>query len=147
MPVVGPKSALKLREYIQHPSPPMATVDWMEAQIGSLSYKPQRKATVRDMDMILKIYTAVMAEYSRVDLGYAIGRLLREKVFFPDISEIVELAEYARGQRIKKRTKAQMLLTKHEREWTPPIPDDELADVDEVSALVSELSIASRKDV
>lgn len=146
MPVVGPKSAAALREYIQHPEPPLATVEWIEAQIGTLSIKPHRKATVADMAMILRTYIAVLSEYPRTDLGYAFGRLLRENKWFPDVSEIVELANYCRRTRRFRKSQAEVLLAKHEREWTPPIPEDQRVKPEEVAALVSELKIGAEKD-
>jgi hypothetical protein len=146
MPVVGPKSAAALREFLEHPEPPLATLDWIEAQIGTLSIKPHRKATVADMAMILKTYITILRVYPRVDLGYAFGRLLRENKWFPDISEIVELAAYAKGQRDFKRIQAATLIAKHEREWTPPIPDDQRVPPDDVAALLAELRIGAEKE-
>lgn len=146
MPVVGPKSAATLREYVQHPEPPLATEDWIEAQIALLSIKPHRKATVADMAMMLKAYVAVLSEYPRVDLGYAFGRLLREERWFPDVSQIVELADYCRRTRKFRRSQAEMLISKHEREWLAPIPEDQVVKPEEVAALISELRIGGEKE-
>lgn len=146
MPVVGPKSATALREYIQHPEPPLATVEWIEAQIGTLSIKPHRKATVADMAMILRTYISVLSEYPRADLGYAFGRLLRESKWFPDLSEILVHADYCRRTRKFRKSQAEVLLAKHEREWTPPIPDEDRVKPEELAALVSELKIGAEKE-
>lgn len=143
MPVVGPKSASALREYIDHPEPPLASVDWIEAQIGNFSIKPHRKATVGDMALLLKTYVSVLSEYPRVDLGYAFGRLMRENRWFPDVSEILVHADYCRRTRKFRRSQAEVLLAKHEREWTPPIPEEERVKPEELAALVSELKIGA----
>lgn len=146
MPIVGPKSAAALREFIEHPEPPVATEEWIEAQIGTLSIKPHRKATVADMAMILKTYVAVLAQYPRADLGYAFGRLLRESKWFPDISEILVHADYCRNTRSCKKVQAKVLLMKHEREWIAPIPEDQIVKPEEVAALVSELRFGAEKE-
>lgn len=146
MPVVGPKSAAALKEFVEHPHPPLATEDWIEKQIVVLSVKPQRGRGAVEAKLLIDTYVPIMAEHSRVDLGYAIGRLMRENKWFPDISEIVELATYAKGQREFRRIQAQVLLTKHNQEWTPPIPEDQRVKPEEVSALLSELKIGIEKE-
>lgn len=145
MPVVGPKSAAALREFIEHPEPPVATEDWIEAQIGTLSIKPHRKATVADMAMILKTYVAVLSEYPRADLGYAFGRLLRENKWFPDISEILAHADYCRNVRSRKKVQAKVLLMKHESEWIAPIPEDQRVKPEEVAALIKDMKVGGEK--
>jgi hypothetical protein len=146
MPVVGPKSAAVLREFVDYPEPPLATEDWIEKQIVVLSVKPQRGRSAVEAQMLINAYVPIMAEHSRVDLGYAIGRLMRESKWFPDISEIVELAVYAKGQRDFKRIQAATLVAKHEREWTPPIPEDQRVAPEEVAALVAELRVGADKE-
>lgn len=143
MPIVGPKSAAILRDFVNYPDPPPATEDWIEKQIIVLSVKPQRGRSAVEAQMLIDAYVPIMAEHSRADLGYAIGRLMRENKWFPDISEIVELAKYAKAQRDFKRIQAATLIAKHEREWTPPIPEEERVKPEELAALVSELKIGA----
>jgi hypothetical protein len=135
-----------LREFVEHPEPPKAAEDWIEAQLGVLSVKPQRGRSAVEAKMLLEAYMPILLEYSRPDLGYAFGRLMREEKWFPDISEIVALANYARSQRNFKRSQAEMLIAKHERDWSPPIPDDQRVAPEEVAALVSELRIGAEKE-
>lgn len=145
MPVVGPNTAAELQAFIDHPEPPQAEVDWIQKQITMLSIKPSRKQSVSDAKMILQTYTAVLKPYSRADLGYAFGRLLRENKWFPDISEIVELADYPRAQRNFKKHQARALVMKHKRDWIDLSEDKEVVDPEEVRALIKELSIGGEK--
>jgi hypothetical protein len=143
MPVIGPETTAILREFVDHPEPPLAEPEWIEKQIIALSIKPSRKATATDSKMILATFVTVLKDYSRVDLGYAFGRLMRENKWFPDVSEIIELAEYPRKMRKFKKGQAKMLILKHEREWRRPIPDEERVKPEELAALVSELKIGA----
>lgn len=138
--VIGPKTAKFLAEFINHPEPPMPPQGWVEAQIGLLSVKPSRKATVADMKLVLDVYVPILCEYSKVDLGYAIGRIVRENKWFPDISEIVALAEYARARRAAKRNMARMLIMKHEQEWTHPISQEQLVKIEDIQAIKDEVA-------
>lgn len=145
MPVVGPKTAAELQAFIDHPEPPIADIDWIQKQITMLSIKPSRKQTVADAKMILATYTAVLKTYSRADLGYAFGRLLRESKWFPDISEIVELADFPRAQRNFKKHQARAIIMKHQAEWIDKSADKEIVDPAEVRALIKELSVGGEK--
>lgn len=145
MPVVGPKTAAQLQAFIDHPEPPIADTDWIQKQITMLSIKPSRKQTVSDAKMILQTYTSMLKSYSRADLGYAFGRLMRESKWFPDISEIIQLAEFPKSQRNFKKLQARTLIMKHERDWIDKSEDKEAVDPEEVRALINELSVGGEK--
>jgi hypothetical protein len=144
MPIIGPKTAAELRIFVEHPEPPMAEISWIENQIGLLSIKPKRRSSVMEEKMLIDVFVDVLQEIPRLDLGYAFGRLIRENKWFPDVSEIVELANISRGKRNYKRSRAKALIMKHEQQWLDEKTAADWVKPEEVAKLVKSLSAASR---
>jgi hypothetical protein len=140
MPVVGLKTAAILREFVDHPEPPLADDEWIEKQIMALATKPTRRMASAEAAFNLELWLTVLRDYPRADLGYAVGRLLRESKWFPDVSEIVKLAEFCARKRDYNRSQAWRILFKHEKEWTPPIPEEDLCRPEDVAAILAEVS-------
>lgn len=147
MPVIGPKSAAELQSFIDHPEPPPAEVTWIRKQIGLLSQKPSRRMGTLDAEMIVETFERLLKGYSRADLGYAFGQIMRKSKWFPDVADVIEYADYSVTQRSTKRVRAKMLIMKHERDWTPPIPEDQIIKPEEVQALLAEMKLAGEKVV
>lgn len=145
MPVVGPESAKALQAFFDHPEPPLADRDWIESQIAILRVKPSRSMSAMDGKMLVETFVNVLLAYPRADLGYAVGRLMLESKWFPDVSEIVKLAEFAASQRAAKKHQAWKLLHKHKTEWTPPIAEEDLCKPEDAAAILAELRIAGEK--
>lgn len=140
MPVVGPNTAAILQDFYNHPEPPLADRDWIENQIAVLRVKPSRSMTAQDGKMLVETFVSVLKAYPRVDLGYAFGRLMRESKWFPDVSEIVKLAEYPANMRAAKKHQAWKLLHKHKTDWREPIPESELVTPEAIAQIKAEVA-------
>ena len=145
MPVIGPNSAAKLREFVDHPEPPMPTESWCESQIAGMSLMSHKARSDIETKMLVDIYVPIMLEHSQPDLTYAINHIMRKNIFFPAQAEIVALAEFAKGRRDAKKYRAKALIFKHEMEWQKPIPDDQLISPDDVKKLLSEFKIEPKE--
>jgi hypothetical protein len=148
MTVVGPKTAAILQDFFDHPEPPLADRDWIENQIAVLRIKPSRSMTAQDGKMLVETFVSVLKSYPKVDLGYAVGRLMRESKWFPDVSEIAKLAEYHASMRAAKKHQAWKLLHKHRAEWVEPISDDEICTPEDAARILTEMekSFPSKRD-
>jgi hypothetical protein len=128
-----------LRQFIQYPEPPRADKDWITSELGVLALKPMRKLANVEAEAIMERDLRILSGYPRVDLGYAFGRLARESKYYPEISEMVSLAEYPASIRRARRNRASMALMKHNREWIEPIPEDQLCKPEDVAAILAEV--------
>lgn len=139
LPVISPEQAAALAEFVEYPEPPIVEEPWLEAQIGTFMIKPQRGRSNMEWKLLLEVYVNNLRTYSRVDLGYAFGRLMRESKWFPDISEIIALADYAVAKRKARRLRAEMALMKHKHQYEPPIPDDQLVTPEDIERIKAEV--------
>jgi hypothetical protein len=139
-PIVGPKTAAELAEYVKHPEPPLAERTWIEEQLFTFKIKPHKAKSDLDWDLLLRVNLAALSDFSRVDLGYAFGRLMRENKFFPDVSEIVTLAKYAQWQREFRKHQANALIMKHNHLWREPIPEDQLCTPEDIARIKAEVA-------
>lgn len=136
MPVIGEKSANALREYVDSLSPPIAQVQDIENMLGKLSIAmPKAAMSEAEAAARLELYWQSLRHHALPDLHAAFGAILRTCKFFPTISEIEDAIRPVRARRIAKQNRAEMLIMKHEREWSPPVTD--LADEAEVIALLA----------
>ena len=134
MPVIGPKSAAYLREYIAACTPPAPTEDEFENMIGELSLvmvMPQ--ASEVGEDARLEIYWRALSGHALPDLFAAFDQILRKCRFFPTIAEIEQIIAPIRAKRMARVNRAGLLLMKHEREWAPPAAD--VVSMEDVAAL------------
>lgn len=139
IPVITPDEAALLRDFVAHPEPPRADDGWIEAQIGTFQIKPQRNRGQTEWALLVEVYVQTLSEYARVDLGYAFGRLMRESKWFPDVSEIISLAEYSSGVRRARRNRAETALMKHKHLWEPPIPEDQIVTAEDIARIKAEV--------
>lgn len=149
-PIVGPATAAELAEYVKHPEPPLAESTWIEEQIFAFKIKPHKTKSDMDWALLLRVNLAALSDFSRVDLGYAFGRLMRESKWFPDVSEIVSLAKYAQWQREFRKHQANALIMKHNHLWRAPIPEEELCSPEDIARIKAEVDAefaAKMKDV
>lgn len=140
MPVIGPKTAGQLREYIDQPEPPSIRRDQVEVMLAKLSMAlPKAQASEAETAERLDIYWQALQHHAVPDLHQAFALLLRKCRFFPTIAEIEEVVNPIRFKRIGRMAQARLLVLKHEHEWTPPLDETDRADPEEVKALLSNL--------
>ena len=140
MPVIGPKTACQLREYANQPEPPLVRRDQVEVMLAKLSMAlPKAQSSEAETTERLDIYWQALKHHALPDLHQGFAALLRKCRFFPTIAEIEEVLEPIRGQRLGRTAQARLLVLKHEREWSPPLDEADMADPDAVKALLSEL--------
>lgn len=136
MPVIGERSANTLRDYVAGLAPPISQVQDIENMLGKLSIA-MPKVAMSDAEAAerMELYCQALRHHALPDLHAAFGSILRKYKFFPTISEIEDVIRPVRARRIAKQNRAEMLIMKHEREWSPPATD--LADETEVAALLA----------
>lgn len=140
MPVIGPKTAGQLREYIAQPEPPLVSEGQVENMIGKLSMAlPKAQVSDAEAKERLAIYWQALKHHALADLHQAFAILLRKCRFFPTIAEIEEVVNPIRYKRIGRMAQARLLVLKHEHEWSPPLDESDRADPVEVKALLSNL--------
>lgn len=138
MPVIGPKSAGELREFIAAPLPPTARRDQVETMLAKLSVAlPKSQSSEAEIRERLELYWTALKHHALVDLHQAFGELLRSCRFFPTIAEIEAVIAPIRGRRCGRIAQARLLVLKHEHEWKAPIPDEDKADPEAVKALLA----------
>lgn len=130
MPVIGPVSADHLRAFVAASTPPAPEIEQVETMLAKLSLAlPKAKASDIEADERINIYWAELKTYALPDLQRAFSVLLRICTFFPTIAEIEAAVAPIRAKRMARANRADMLIMKHEREWQPPLADDNAVDV------------------
>ncbi len=139
MPVVTPTDVTVLQDFINHPEPPEALEGWIEEQLLTFMFKPQKNRARLEWAVLAESYLQNLVGYSRADLGYAFGRLMREQKWFPELSEIIEIVEHAVSVRRARRNRARTALMKHRHEYVSPVPEDQLCRPEDVAAILAEV--------
>lgn len=108
----------------------MPDIDQVETMLAKLSLAlPKAKASDIEVDERLNIYWAELKGHALPDLQRAYSVLLQTCTFFPTIAEIEAAVAPIRAKRMARANRADMLIMKHEREWSPPVADDDAVDV------------------
>jgi len=142
MPVIGPKSAAAFREYVADCVPPSPRIDQVENMLGKLSIvMPKAQASEAEASKRLDIYWQALRSHALPDLQAVFAVLLRTCKFFPSIAEIEYAIKPIRAKRMARVNRAEMLVMKHEREWSPA--PAELADQRDVAALLDGIGKAA----
>ncbi|GLV21980.1 hypothetical protein TomMM35A_18330 [Sphingobium sp. TomMM35A] len=140
LPVVGPKSAEHLRQYVAACQPPRASeqqVNRMLTRIATMM--PSPKLSNDEAEERMALYRRALSVHALPDLHAAFDAILRKCRFFPTIAEIEEIIAPIRGRRTRRESAARMVLLKHEREWAEP---QEMLTAGEAKLLPSILSDA-----
>ena len=136
-PVVGPKSAQALRDYIAACEPPVATpvqINRMITRVANMMPSP-RGLTDDESDERMATIRHALRHHALPDLHAAFDAILRTCRFFPTIAEIEALIAPVRGRRMARANRARLLVLKHEREWLPPVEEFATpAEIEEVRA-------------
>ncbi len=122
-PVVGPKTAAQLRAFLAMPDVhAMPEREQMDMMIGRLALATaQAKVSEAEANERLEAYWLALHDLPLEDLRWAYAELVKTATFLPTPAEIRAKAQYPGAMRAFRRTRAQMLLTKHEGEWSEPV--------------------------
>lgn len=123
MKVPGPKSVAELQRYIEGAqSPPAASEEDIDTIVSGLAtVLPRRKEDAASAAAKLATYAAALADIPLPDLLAASDHLIRTSQFFPTVFEIRRAADRTMGRRAARIARAQILIRRHEGEWSPPV--------------------------
>lgn len=135
MPVIGPASAQALRTYIADCEPPTALEHQINRMLARLATAlPSQRLSDDEAEERMAIYRRALTRHALVDLREAFEAILRTCRFFPTIAEIEEIVAPIRARRMARVNRADMLISKHEREWRPPV--ESLIDPSEINEIM-----------
>lgn len=135
LPVIGPVSAQALRDYVAACVPPVATpvqINRMITRVANMMPSP-RGMTDDESDERMATIRHALRHHALPDLHAVFDAILRTCRFFPTIAEIEALIAPIRARRMARVNRAELLVMKHERQWSAPVtdivPPAELADL------------------
>lgn len=138
-PVVGPKTAAQLRQFLAlpdvHAMPERDQMDMMIARLALATAQP--KISQAEADERMEAYWLALHDIPLEDLRWAYAELVKTATFLPTPAEIRAKAQYPGLMRTFHRTRAQMLLTKHEREWSEPVEYVRPEELEQIKAEVA----------
>lgn len=136
-PVVGPQTVAALQSfldaYVEPHLPAMSDIESMCARLSLATAKP--RVSDADAHEMHALYWRALRDIPLIDLYRAFDDLLRTSRFLPKPSEIRAAAIGHKCRREFKRSRAVALIRKHQREWTPPIPEDQLVQTEDIAAI------------
>jgi hypothetical protein len=155
MPIIGPVTAGQLRAYVESCRPPMPTaeqVNSMVTRLANMMPSPRLSDDADEADRMaverMATYRRALASHALPDLHAAFDQILRKCRFFPTIAEMEAIIAPIRAKRTARASRAQSLIMKHEREWSPPAAN--VVSIEEVAQLRQEsrdaLAAAARAD-
>jgi hypothetical protein len=149
MPVIGPKTAGMLREFIDHTAPPMPEIGDIENMLARLALVMREgKTTPEEAGARLDLYWRGLRDVSLPALHHAFDNLLATATFFPSVKEIIDATEGSSCRKFgARRNVAKALLLKHDREWRAPVQPIEPAEVSELKAAMASATDALRVNV
>lgn len=138
-PVVGPKTAAQLRQFLALPDVhPMPDRPQMEMMIGRLANATaQAKTSEAEAKERMAAYWLALHDIPLEDLRWAYAELVKTSTFLPTPAEIRTKAQHPGLMRAFHRTRARMLLTKHEREWSEPVEYVRPEELEQIKAEVA----------
>lgn len=137
MPVVGPATAGHLRDYVSACQPPMPSPDQINRMLTRIANMvPSPRLSDEEAEERMATYRRTLAAHALPDLHAAFDQILRKCRFFPTIAEIEGIIAPIRARRMARVNRAQSLIMKHEREWSPPLAD--VVSIDDVAQLRAE---------
>ena len=140
-PVVGPNTAAQLREFVAAPDvQAMPERSQVATMIGRLALATaQAKVSEAEAEERMAAYWLALHDIPIDDLRWAYGELVKGATFLPTPAEIRAKALIPSAMRAFRKTRARMLIAKHEREWRPPV---EYVKPEEIAAIKSETAKA-----
>ena len=122
-PVVGPNTARQLREFVAAPEVhAMPERSQVVTMIGRLALATaQAKVSEAEAEERMAAYWIALHDVPLDDLRWAYGEIVKTATFLPTPAEIRTKALWPGSMRAFRKTRATMLIAKHEREWREPI--------------------------
>lgn len=122
-PVVGPNTARQLREFLATPDvQAMPEKSQVTTMIGRLALATaQAKISEAEAEERMAAYWLALHDIPLDDLRWAYGELVKSATFLPTPAEIRAKAQLPGAMRAFRKTRARMLIAKHEREWREPV--------------------------
>jgi len=150
-PVVGPRTAKALSEWVeaQRPRRTLAQIAQdgpeqekeamgkMDSLVGRMALATkERPLTPAANEERLDIYWRVLRNQTLVDLGAAFDELMRTLKWMPTPAEVYQAAARSKISREWPIVRAKHLIWLHEREWQPPIPEEDRPSAAEVRKIL-----------
>lgn len=122
-PVVGPNTARQLREFLATPDvQAMPEKSQVTTMIGRLALATaQAKISEAEAEERMAAYWLALHDIPLDDLRWAYSELVKSATFLPTPAEIRAKAMLPGAMRAFRKTRARMLIAKHEREWREPV--------------------------
>lgn len=132
--------------------PTVEQVNSMVTRLANMMPSPRLSDDADEADRMaverMATYRRALASHALPDLHAAFDQILRKCRFFPTIAEMEAIIAPIRAKRTARASRAQSLIMKHEREWSPPAAD--VVSIEEVAQLRQEsrdaLAAAARAD-
>ena len=133
--IPGPISRAALQAYVDGARPPLADEEEIDTIVSRLAVALPRKRDQPGVEAAkLDIYTSALRDVPLVDLRAASDWLINNAGFFPSVAEIRKAVAKVAGPRTARIARAELMIMRHDRDWTPPIADGEAVDVGSVVA-------------
>lgn len=127
--VPGPVSRALLQAYVDGARPPLADEEEIDTIVARLAVALPRKRDEPDVDGAkLDIYTGALSDLPLIDLRAASDWLIKNARFFPSVAEIRAAVAKVAGPRNARIARAEVMILRHDRDWTPPIADGDAVD-------------------
>lgn len=142
-PVVGPITAMALREWLAAPrtDPDLPTTDRVENMIARLSLATKERAvSEREAKERLDLYWRALRDVPLVDLGRAFDDILKSATFMPTPAEVRSKAARYTALRNFRHSRAKHLVWLHDTRWTAPIPEGQAIAAGELAELKAGLA-------
>ena len=125
MPVVGPRTAAALQEFIDAIPPGLPDRSDCDRLVGLLANAlPKQRGSDIEASALLDQYWLGLQDIPLDGLRFAYLRVLKDDRWFPTVARIREMARGSKVDLYRVRCRvAQALLTKHRREWSEPAGD------------------------
>lgn len=131
--VPGPVSRAMLQAYVDGARPPLADEEEIDTIVTRLAIALPRKRDQPGVDGAkLDIYANALSDLPLVDLRAASDWLINNAGFFPSVAEIRKAVAKVAGPRTARIARAELMILRHDRDWSPPVADDDAVDVNDV---------------
>lgn len=128
--VPGPASRAVLQAYVDGARPPLADEEEIDTIVARLAIVLPRKRDEPGVDGAkLDIYASALSDLPLIDLRAASDWLINNAGFFPSVAEIRTAVAKVAGPRTARIARAELMILRHDRDWTPPIADGDAVSV------------------
>ncbi|WP_088190821.1 hypothetical protein [Sphingobium sp. Z007] len=134
--VPGPVSRAALQAYVDGARPPLADEEEIDTIVARLAIALPRKRDQPGVDGAkLDIYASALSDVPLIDLRAASDWIINNAGFFPSVAEIRKAAAKVAGPRTARIARAELMILRHDRDWTQPVAEGEVVDM---GAIMSE---------